>query len=333
MSTHPTLSVIVPVYNAEPYLQACVDSLLAQRLTDFEVFLVDDGSTDSSEVICNSYAEKDPRVHVLHKENGGAASARNLGIDHACGEFIVFVDGDDIVTEDHLQHLMESDADLVVTGVRKFGAKTGTTAPARRDDFSLGALATHWSSASGVNYLYCYQVAKRFRTDIIKENGIRFDESLFFSEDMRFNMEYYLHAESFTELPYADYGYRMMRMTRDDKYRMSESQLAAHYGSLDSCFRRFFERIGPDALSIVRDDTNLRLMRKFYSFLLQDGITSKVFVRNVRAFRERNWSGYMMSLLKGKKEKRVMWEAVRFPLLTYWTEVRLKSVVNHVAQG
>lgn len=333
MSTRPTLSVIVPVYNTGPYLQANIDSLLFQHFKDFEVLLVDDGSSDGSGAICDSYAEKDPRIRVLHKENAGSASARNHGIDHACGEFIVFVDGDDIVTEDYLLHLMESDADLVVTGVRKFGAKTGTTAPARRDDFGIGALAAHWNLSSGVNYLYCYQVAKRFRTDIIKENGIRFDESLFFSEDMHFNMEYYLHADSFTELPYADYGYRMMRITRDEKYRMSEAQLATHFESLDSCFRHLLDRIGPDTLSIVRDDTNLRLLRKFYSFLMQDGITSRVFVRNVMAFRERSWSGYLMSLLQGKKEIRVMREAVRFPLLTYWTEVRLKSIVNHVSQG
>jgi glycosyltransferase involved in cell wall biosynthesis len=327
----PRLSVIVPVYNAAPFLRDCVESLLSQRFADFEVILVDDGSTDGSGAICDELAGKDPRVVVVHKENGGACSARNCGIDHAQGEFIVFVDGDDLVTDDHLEHLMESDADMVVTGLQKFGAKNGTEKPARRDDFGIDGLAAHWNTPPDMNYLYCYPVAKRFRTSIVREHGIRFDESLFFSEDMCFDMDYYFHAESFTEMPYADYRYRLMNVTRDEKYRMSAAQLATHHERLETCFRRLYERIGADALPFVRDNTNLRVMRKFYSFLMQDGITSKVFVQNVRSFREKSWSGYMMGLLKGKKERRVMREAVRFPLLTYWIECRLQHAIHQDA--
>ena len=184
-----------------------------------------------------------------------------------------------------------------------------------------------------MNYLYCYPVAKRFRTRILREHGIRFDESLFFSEDMCFNMDYYCYAESFTELPYADYKYRLLSVTRDEKYRMSAAQLATHHERLESCFRRLYERIGRDTLPFVRDNTNLRVMRKFYSFLMQEGITASDFVQNVKSFRGRDWAGYMMGLLKGKKERRVMKEAVRFPLLTYWIEHRLHDAVSHVTHA
>ena len=329
----PRLSVIVPVYNAAPYLRDCVDSLLAQRFADYEVVLVDDGSKDGSGAICDELAGKDPRVVALHKENGGACSARNCGIDHARGEFIVFVDGDDLVTDEHLEHLMESDADMVVTGLQKFGAKNGTEKPARRDDFGIDELAAHWNTPPEMNYLYCYPVSKRFRTRILWEHGIRFDESLFFSEDMCFNMDYYCYAESFTELPYADYKYRLLSVTRDEKYRMSAAQLATHHERLESCFRRLYERIGRDTLPFVRDNTNLRVMRKFYSFLMLEGITASDFVQNVKSFRGRDWAGYMMGLLKGKKERRVMKEAVRFPLLTYWIEHRLHDAVSHVTHA
>lgn len=323
----PRLSVIVPVFNAAPYLQACVGSLLTQRYTDFEVLLVDDGSTDGSGRICDELAETDSRVVVFHKENGGACSARNCGIDHAQGEFIVFVDGDDLVTDDHLEHLMESDADMVVTGLQKFGAKNGTEKPARHDNFGIHGLAAHWNTPPDMNYLYCYPVAKRFRAEILREHGIRFDESLFFSEDMCFNMEYYFHVESFTELPFADYGYRLLPITRDEKYRMSAAELSAHHKALDACFRKLYERIGAGSLSFVRDNTNLRLMRKFYSFLMQKDMTLACFVRNIKLFREQDWAPYMISLLQGKKEKRVIREAVRFPLLTYWIEISLRNAI------
>lgn len=327
----PRLSVIVPVFNAVPYLQACVESLLSQRFTDFEVLLVDDGSADGSGVLCDELSGKDPRVVVLHKENGGVCSARNCGIDHARGEFIVFVDADDLVTDVYLEHLMESDADMVVIGLQKFGAKNETEKPSRRNDFRIDSLAEHWNTPPKMNFLYCYSCAKRFRVRIIREYGIRFDETLFFQEDLHFNMCFYCHADTFTEIPYADYLYRIANITRDEKYKMNAENLVNHYGSLNGCFDSLYRRIGTDTLAFVRDNVNLRLMRKLYAFLMQDGITQKGFVRNIKLFREKEWVGYMMGLLKGKKEKRVMNEAVRFPLLTYWFEYRLQHAISRIS--
>ena len=93
----PTISVIVPVYNVEKYLCCCVDSILAQTFTDIEVLLVDDGSTDGSGAICDEYAQKDSRVRVFHKANGGVSSARNLGLDEATGKFFLLCDSDDVI--------------------------------------------------------------------------------------------------------------------------------------------------------------------------------------------------------------------------------------------
>ena len=325
------ISVIVPVYNVAPYLRACITSILAQSFTDFEVLLVDDGSKDGSGVICDEFSEKDHRVFAIHQENGGVCSARNRGIDNARGEYLVFVDADDVVTENYLEHLMESDADMVVSGVRKFGTKNETSVPDRRDDFGIDALAAHWNTPPEMNYLYCYPWGRRFRTRIIHEHGIRFIETLFFSEDMCFNMKYYSYAESFTELPYADYGYRLLPITRDEKYRMSAAELSAHHEALEACFRKLYGRIGAGSLPFVRDNTNLRLIRKFYSFLMQKNLTLTTFVRNVKLFREKDWAPYMIGLLQGKKEKRVMREAVRFPVLTFWVENRLKNAISRVS--
>ena len=100
----PDVSVIVPVYNIKTLLPRCVASLQAQTWQDFEVWLVDDGSTDGSGELCDEYAVKDARIHALHKENGGQGSARDLGLDHARGEYICYVDSDDEVLPDLLDN-------------------------------------------------------------------------------------------------------------------------------------------------------------------------------------------------------------------------------------
>src|SRR5690606_27364966 len=113
----PKVSVIIPVYNAEKYLRECLDSVLAQTFTDFEVLLINDGSTDASGKICDEYAEKDSRIKVFHKENGGVSSARNLGLDNAKGEWISFVDSDDTIEQETLATLANEVKDLDIDGV------------------------------------------------------------------------------------------------------------------------------------------------------------------------------------------------------------------------
>lgn len=106
MSRETLLSVIIPVYNVEDYLARCVDSILGQTYHTLEVILVDDGSPDASGSICDAYAQKDSRVRVIHKENGGLSSARNAGLEAATGEYITFVDSDDWIEPDAYEHLL-----------------------------------------------------------------------------------------------------------------------------------------------------------------------------------------------------------------------------------
>lgn len=117
----PEISVIVPVYKVEPYIHKCVDSILAQTFTDYELILVDDGSPDTCGNICDEYAQKDARIHVIHKENGGLSDARNAGMKIACGEYVIFVDSDDYIDVDMLSYLYENlkkaDADMATCGI------------------------------------------------------------------------------------------------------------------------------------------------------------------------------------------------------------------------
>ena len=112
------VSCIIPVYNTEKYLPRCIESVLAQTFVDWEMLLIDDGSTDASGSICDEYAAKDERIRVFHKENGGISSARNVGLNYAQGEWIFFVDSDDSLPKTSLESLLSrsSDANIIAGG-------------------------------------------------------------------------------------------------------------------------------------------------------------------------------------------------------------------------
>ena len=114
MDKQPLISVIVPIYKVEEYLNQCIDSIVSQTYHNLEIILVDDGSPDNCPKICDEWAEKDDRIKVLHLQNGGAGKARNIGLSKAQGEWVVFVDGDDYIHSDMIRHLYEllDDADL-----------------------------------------------------------------------------------------------------------------------------------------------------------------------------------------------------------------------------
>ena len=117
------LSIIVPVYQAKEYLEKCINSILEQSFVDFELILVDDGSDDGSERICNDYAKKDERVKIIRQENQGVSSARNTGLDYATGKYIAFVDADDWVEkelfEESINAIEKSKADILYHGFVK----------------------------------------------------------------------------------------------------------------------------------------------------------------------------------------------------------------------
>ena len=118
------ISIIVPIYNTEKYLRQCLDSIINQTYTNFEVLLVNDGSTDSSGMICQEYVENDSRFRYFEKENGGVSSARNLGLECSGGAYITFIDSDDWVESNHLEALLkgikENNTDIAVSKHKSF---------------------------------------------------------------------------------------------------------------------------------------------------------------------------------------------------------------------
>lgn len=214
MHTSPTISIVVPVYNAANYLEQCIQSITEQSYTNFELLLVDDGSTDGSQNICDDYAEKDKRIKVIHKANAGASAARNTGIDCAQGIFITFIDADDYVDRNYLSEftppISRQDADnLLVThkGLFPFGNDGSST-------FS-GIDNAHLRREEEISLKDAFFVLrsspiKLFSKRILNQYAIRFDTTLSKGEDILF-AEQYLLAEGCQKVvitDYAGYHYR-----------------------------------------------------------------------------------------------------------------------------
>jgi len=186
----PQISVIVPVYNVEKYLHKCVDSILAQTLSDIELILVDDGSPDGSGAICDEYAQKDSRVKVIHKPNGGVSSARNAGIDVASGEWICFVDSDDIIEPTYLDdfELLTTKADLYLQGYKKIingEVKEIHSFSGFQGNRYIEILA--FTEDERIINSPCFKLYNR---DIVHKKKIRFDINTSYGEDHIFSLEY-----------------------------------------------------------------------------------------------------------------------------------------------
>ena len=191
----PLISIIVPVYNTERYLPRCLESILSQSFTNFELLLIDDGSADGSGQMCDSYAEKDSRIRVFHKENGGVSSARNLGLNEAQGEWICFVDSDDELLPEGLQIMADGvskEVDMVMAGYYEFEGETLLTDTSKYGKDGLisrnDALLMMYPSSSLV-YMG-YSVAKLFRRSLVLSKSLLFDDHIKIKEDTLFVVEY-----------------------------------------------------------------------------------------------------------------------------------------------
>lgn len=210
----PRISIIIPVYNAGPYLEECLDSLLSQTFQFWEAVCIDDGSSDTSPAILDSYAERDARFRVIHQENGGVSCARNRGLQEIRAPYLILVDADDWLDADALEQLdkavRENPEDLVLYGhyFHEFHRDTPRT-------------CLPWPSPSGpqnrreplrfrsMTRITSYACDKMFRSSVIREHGMRFQEGVKIGEDLKFIMEYlgYSRGILFINRPFYHYRY------------------------------------------------------------------------------------------------------------------------------
>lgn len=259
----PKISVIIPVYNAEKYLDQCLQSVLSQSFTDFELLLINDGSKDRSGEICEAYATKDSRIQVFHQENKGVSAARNLGIEKAKGEWITFVDSDDLITDHYFEALKKEDisADLILLNIKRFSGQKefefvgyNVSLLNRREFMKKYSLFPHLSGP----------VAKFYNSSIIRANNIFFDIHLQNYEDSLFNLEYIYHCKLI-----------QLSQTGNYKYRNSPDSLSKQLPPLDSITHYFHEIV--NVLKVHEHDEEIKikylsypLNRYFFSILMSD---------------------------------------------------------------
>lgn len=227
--TEPLISIIVPIYNVEAYLRECIDSVLAQTFSDFELILVDDGSPDNCGAICDQYAERDSRIRVIHKANGGLSDARNAGLDIAVGKYVYFLDSDDSVVPELLQTViprMEEGNDLVAFRLQTVYSNGRIELP-KKGIFRQFYLRTPEDKRqfihstllpSRIGWEACTRV---FLREKIERYGLRFaDNRVIFAEDLYFSLCYCAHAEQICCIEEILYNYRI----RNDSIMSTQSK-------------------------------------------------------------------------------------------------------------
>ncbi|MBQ2834809.1 MAG: glycosyltransferase family 2 protein [Clostridia bacterium] len=244
------VSVIVPVYQVEQYLPRCIDSILAQTYADFELILVNDGTKDGCPAIMQAYADRDSRIRLVHKENGGLSSARNAGLEIASGEYIAFVDSDDWIApellEDAVRAADETGAEQVLFDYRLVinDEVQGPYLGIREEVVDVDALGL-------AGYFYRYWMpykhgqeawSKLYRRSVIEEKGLRFaPNNEIFAEDTLFSAMYLLHTHKIAALgrPYVYYVQR-----GDSLMGMRKPQLARRLMTLSVRFAEYAQACG-----------------------------------------------------------------------------------------
>lgn len=189
----PTVSIIVPAYNAEKYIGRCIESILSQTYSDFELILVDDGSVDFTSKICDSYAENDGRILVVHKENGGVSKARNIGLSKASGKYVMFVDSDDYIAEDMLSGMIlkfTDSVDMVVASIKMITKTESVEYLMKNAELSVKEILESFCLEAFPRICLCGPWVKLYRKEILDCHCIRFDEGMSLGEDTVFNMFY-----------------------------------------------------------------------------------------------------------------------------------------------
>lgn len=262
-------SIIVPVYNCEKYLERCIESILNQTETEFELILVNDGSTDSSGKICDKYKSKDSRVKVIHKKNAGVSAARNSGLDIASGKYVTFVDSDDYLDNIALKHLAETDGDLVVSGYLL----------EHNDNYFGSSLRNHSTAEIPINDkqsledrfkrgMFNYVFSKRYDLKIINDNQLRFDESINLGEDTLFVLDYLKYIQNISVINYTDYHYI--------KYTNITLTNQGFNRKLIENFERLHNKIYECLLKIFNDSTAKMLTVKHIGVVYRNFVFEKI---------------------------------------------------------
>lgn len=201
----PKISVIIPVYNGAKYLPICLDSLLKQTFKNWVAICVDDGSTDKTADILNKYAKKDKRFVVIHKKNAGVSAARNDGIKKANGEYIHFMDADDILDNNYYEEMLKNsqDVDIICSGFVSNSKHSSNLIYKKQRVLKTLFGKLFWSQALLKSFVWRYL----YKTDFIKKHKLKFDTALISQEDAIFVLQSFVFANKLLIVPNVNYHY------------------------------------------------------------------------------------------------------------------------------
>lgn len=275
MTIMPKVSIVVPVYNVEKYLDRCMQSLLNQTLEEIEIILVDDGSPDNCPQLCDEYAHKDSRIKVIHKHNAGLGEACNSGLEAATGEYVAFCDSDDWVDREMYQTLyhmaQQENATMVFSGIRRVdecgnsdvmsvSADIRVLSDKKQiENFALDMIA----SAPEIRQERKVAMSAKtvlYKRDLLLKHNIRFEsERHMISEDLLFNLDCIVKSDIIVEIPIVFYNYfintssltRVIRQDRCNKYLLLREELLSRYSFANSQLK---ERVNRMFIGYVRDE-------------------------------------------------------------------------------
>ena len=261
----PTVSIIVPVYNAENTISRCIESILNQEYSDFELLLVNDGSTDGSGAICDEYAARDARVRVIHKENSGVSDTRNTALDRARGTYLQFLDSDDWITPDATSSLVRAaesgQCDLVVSD---FYRVVGERVSQKGDIDDDGVMTREEYAAhmmeNPADFYYGVLWNKLYRRSIVEAHHLRMDPAISWCEDFMFNLEYIRYAETFRALQVPIYYYVKTKGSLANQ-SLTISKTVKMKLTVFEYYQRFFK-------SVLDEEEYEKSRLKVYRFLL-----------------------------------------------------------------
>lgn len=279
-----TISIIIPIYNAEKSIGKTLQSILDQKYTHWELLLINDGSTDKSQAMCQQFVSKDNRIHLFQQKNQGVSAARNKGLSEATGKFIVFIDADDEVTDEYLLGLIEDyenheQPDFVIQGYNKefedghFEEET-LTAIAKRYNAPL------LSFFKGFNILKCgYPFSKLFRKEILINYNLSFNTEITFCEDLVFLLNYLHHCQSLLISNRTNYIYHHTPDSLSIKFHSFASEYCS-FIAITETYKSLLIQNGmeaPEATQFIFDSYDLPITRPLASvvFVEQVSLTEK----------------------------------------------------------
>lgn len=245
------VSMIVPVYNSEKTLSRCIDSILNQTYRDFELILLNDGSTDTSGEICDAYAKRDSRVRVVHKENTGVSDTRNRGIDLARGEYLQFLDSDDWITPDattlFVRTATEQQCDMVISQFyRVIGEHVSQKGAIDEDGLMDRSTYANHMMQKPADFYYGVLWNKFYKRSIITEHRLRMDQSISWCEDFMFNLEYVRHTQTIYAMKVPVYYYVKTKGSLVSQ-GMSMKKMIRMKRTVFACYNDFYKDVFDEA--------------------------------------------------------------------------------------